>query len=106
MEKLKKELLFYTILILDFYLLPFFIRDTGSGMIFLLVIMPLICLITSYICGVKNGFHIRFPLITAALFAPSVFIFYNSSAWVYIVGYGVISLLGSLISIPFRERDE
>ena len=103
---LKKELLFYIILILDFYLLPFFIRDTGSGMIFLLVIMPVICFITSYLYGVKNGFHVRFPLIAAALFAPSIFIFYNSSAWVYVAGYGVISLLGSLISIPFRNYDK
>ena len=29
--------------------------------------------------------------------------FYNSSAWVYVVGYAVIALLGNLIALPFRK---
>ena len=38
------------------------------------------------------------------MFAPSIFIFYNSSAWVYVVGYTVIALLGNLIALPLRKR--
>jgi hypothetical protein len=43
-------------------------------------------------------------LIVAIMFAPSIFIFYNSSAWVYVVGYAVIALLGNLIALPLRKR--
>ena len=68
-------------------------------MIVMLVIIPLICLITSVFYGIRNGFNFWYILIVAIMFAPSIFIFYNSSAWVYVVGYAVIALLGNLIAL-------
>ena len=102
MDKLKKNMVFYLLLLIDFYIVPWFIKDTGSAMIVMLVIIPLICLITSY--GIRNGFNFWYILIVAIMFAPSIFIFYNSSAWVYVVGYAVIALLGNLIALPLRKR--
>ena len=78
MDKLKKNMVFYLLLLIDFYIVPWFIKNTGSAMIVMLVIIPLICLITS--------------------------VFYNSSAWVYVVGYAVIALLGNLIALPLGKR--
>ncbi|MFQ8894698.1 MAG: hypothetical protein ACLR6Z_06710 [Dorea sp.] len=75
-------------------------KNTGSAMIVMLVIIPLICLITSVFYGIRNGFNFWYILIVAIMFAPSIFIFYNSSAWVYVVGYAVIALLGNLIALP------
>ena len=72
-------------------------------MIVMLVIIPLICLITSVFYGIRNGFNFWYILIVAIMFAPSIFIFYNSSAWVYVVGYAVIALLGNLIALPLRK---
>lgn len=104
MNKIKKELPFYSVIILNFYLIPFLIRDTGSGMFVLLIVMPLVCFITSIIYGIKNGFHFWFTLVVAVLFAPSIFIFYNLTAWIYIVVFGVIALLGNMIALPFRWK--
>lgn len=90
-------------MLINFYLLPLFIADTGSAMVVLLVLIPAVCFAISVVYGLKNGFRLEYPAITAVLFIPSVFIYYNSSAWVYIVAYGVIALLGNLVSLPFRK---
>ncbi|MFR8178935.1 MAG: hypothetical protein ACLU80_02465 [Dorea sp.] len=103
MDKLKKNMVFYLLLLIDFYIVPWFIKNTGSAMIVMLVIIPLICLITSVFYGIRNGFNFWYILIVAIMFAPSIFIFYNSSAWVYVVGYAVIALLGNLIALPLGK---
>lgn len=104
MNKLKKNIVFYFLLIIDFYAIPYFIKDTGSAMIIMLMIIPLICLVTSIFYGIKNGFDFWYIIVAAIIFTPSIFIFYNSSAWVYIVAYTVIALLGNLIALPLRKR--
>ena len=104
MDKLKKNMVFYLLLLADFYIIPCFIKDTGSAMIIMLVIIPIICLITSIFYGIRNGFDFWYILIAAIMFTPSIFVFYNSSAWVYVVGYAVIALLGNLIALPLRKR--
>ena len=78
MDKLKKNMVFYLLLLIDFYIVPWFIKNTGSAMIVMLVIIPLICLITSVFYGIRNGFNFWYILIVAIMFAPSIFIFYNS----------------------------
>ena len=100
----RSHMVFYLLLLIDFYIVPWFIKNTGSAMIVMLVIIPLICLITSVFYGIRNGFNFWYILIVAIMFAPSIFIFYNSSAWVYVVGYAVIALLGNLIALPLRKR--
>lgn len=104
MEKLKKNMVFYLLLLIDFYIIPWVIKDTGGAMIVMLVIIPLICLITSVFYGIRNGFDFLYILSVAIIFTPSIFIFYNSSAWVYAVGYAVIALFGNLIALPLRKR--
>ena len=103
MAGLKKNIIFYILLFIDFYIIPRFIKDTGSAVIVMLMIIPLICLITSVFYGIRNGFDFWYILIAAIMFTPSIFMFYNSSAWVYVVGYAVIALLGNLIALPFRK---
>lgn len=104
MAGLKKNIIFYILLFIDFYVIPRFIKDTGSAVIVMLMIIPLICLITSVFYGIRNGFDFWYILIAAIMFTPSIFIFYNSSAWVYVIGYAVIALLGNLIALPLRKK--
>ena len=103
MAGLKKNIIFYILLFIDFYIIPRFIKDTGSAVIVTLMIIPLICLIISVFYGIRNGFDFGYILIVAIMFAPSIFMFYNSSAWVYVVVYTVIALLGNLIALPLRK---
>ena len=78
-----------------FYVFPLAIEDTGSAMLALLVIIPISCFIASIIYGIKQGFNIYFVLCVMLMFTPSLFIYYNESASVYLVAYGFIALLGN-----------
>ena len=80
MEKLKKNWIYYLIILIAFYLVPMLIKDTGSGMTILLIVIPLIMLITSLLYGLRNTFDFIYPLIVAILFVPTLFIYYNTSA--------------------------
>lgn len=91
-------------LALDFYLLPFFIKDTGSAMFLMLCVMPVIAFISSVICGIRNGFNALLAASAFVLFIPTIFIYYNSSAWVYSIVYAVIVLIGSGIGGAFYNK--
>lgn len=104
MDKLKKMLPYLIIICIDFYLLPLLIIDTGMAMIMLMAVVPLICLICALIYGVKNGFSVLFCGIVAVLFAPTIFIFYNSTAWVYIIGYGIVTIIGNALGGIFSKQ--
>lgn len=92
------------IISVDFYLLPMVIKDTGTAMLMLLIVVPLICFICSLIYGLIKPFSIFYSAIVAFLFIPCIFIFYNSSAWVYIIAYGIIALIGSVIGMYISKR--
>lgn len=104
MEQLKRNFVFYFILVINFYCIPLGIQNTGSAIIIMLIILPVICFVTSVMYGIKNGFHFWYALIATIIFIPSIFIFYNSSAWIYVIAYGVIAMLGNLLALPFRKR--
>ena len=90
---------------LSFYVLPLLIKDTGSAMVLLLVLIPAICLVCALLCGWMEGFFWPYAVIVAVLFIPTMFLYYNSSAVVYILAYGVIALVGNLLgSLPARKR--
>lgn len=102
-KNLRKMIPYLIIDILSFYLLPLLIIDTGSGMFILLIVIPIICFIISLIYGMKNSFNLIYPLIVMLLFVPTIFIFYNSSATIYIWAYGAISLTGNFIGDLFHK---
>lgn len=104
MEFLKNKLPFYGALAVDFYVLPLLMKDTGSAMLLLLFVMPLICLVTAVLYGLKNGFRIWFGLLTALLFVPSIFIFYNETAWVYMLVFGALAVLGNAVGLLFHRK--
>ena len=104
MEKLKQMLPYLLIMIGIFYILPMLIIDTGSGMFILLVLVPLACLLTSLAYGFKNSFTLTFPILVMLIFIPSIFIFYNDSAIVYVFAYGIISLVGSFVGASLSGK--
>lgn len=93
------------VLAADFYLLPLWMTNTGVAMLMLLCVIPLIAFICSIIYGVRQGFDLSIPITTIILFAPTIFIYYNESAWIYAVIYGIIALVGTGIGrIFYRKR--
>lgn len=93
------------IIIFTFYILPLLIKDTGSGMLILLIGIPIICFIVSFIYGIKNSFNWLFSIFIMMLFVPSIFIYYNESASVYIIIYGVISIIAQFIGNMLRNKN-
>lgn len=104
MEKLKKNWIYYLIIFIAFYLVPILIKDTGSGMAILLIVIPLIALITSLIYGLRNTFDFIYPLVVAIMFIPTLFIYYNASAWIYIISYSLIALIGELLGKTLQKK--
>ena len=105
---MKKSLPYVLLLLLDFYLLPVRIRDTGSAILMLLCIIPTGCFLCSVLYGFRRGIGLYYPLLVAALFVPSLFLYYNISAWVYLVVYGILAFLGealgSFLSAKRKEQ--
>lgn len=102
MIKIKKLLPYLVVNLLTFYILPIIIRDTGTGMLILIIIIPLITLMTSLLYGLKNTFGWLYSLLVMVMFLPSIFIYYNESALIYTLIYGGLSLLGSFIGSRFK----
>lgn len=97
MKKFKKMLPYLIVNVIAFYLTPVLIKDTGSGMLILLIGFPIICFIVALIYGIKNSFNWIYSLLVMLLFVPTIFIFYNESATIYILVYGIISAFGNVL---------
>lgn len=80
-----------------FYLLPLCMRNTAGAMMVLLFSMPILCLAISFAYGRMRGFHALYPLAVCLCFLPSIWIFYNESALIYVAVYGALALLGSFL---------
>lgn len=91
-------------LAVNFYLLPLLMRDTGTAMLLMLCVMPLAAFVTALACGMRRGFSPLLPAAAFVLFLPTIFIHYNSSAWVYAVAYAVIVLAGNGVGLIFYGK--
>lgn len=101
---IKKMLPYLILLCITFYLFPLLIQNTGMGMLILLIVMPLICFVCSFLYGIKNSFQPLFSILLAVLFIPSLFIYYNSSALIYAFIYGLLSLLGLFLGAKSSNK--
>ena len=88
----------------DFYLLPLFMRDTGSAIFLMLCAMPAIAFVTAAVHGVRRGFSPLLPIAAFLLFLPTLFLYYNPSAWVYAVFYALAVLAGLCAGGAFRGK--
>ena len=103
MKKIREMSVYLIVIILAFYVLPVFINDTGTGIFFLLILTPIICFVTSIIYGIRHSFNLIFLLIIMILFIPTIFIFYNESAAVYVLIYGIIATIGNLLGSLIKK---
>lgn len=94
MKKHLKEIIIFSLQILVFYILPLFAGPTDMmGLVFLIIFLTLAL---SLVLGAISGSWVKYfyPLAASAIFIPSVFIYYNSSALVHALWYLVISVVG------------
>ncbi len=93
----QKSIPYFLTDILVFYALPLLGGSTGAFMLILLVLTPAVCLVTALLFALKNGWKWWFAPAACILFIPCVFLYYNSSAWVYCPIFFLASLIGGLI---------
>ena len=90
MKKFMKEITLFIIQLLIFYLFPLFAKQIDAiGMVLFLITATFVL---SALMGIISTNKIKYfyPLITAILFIPSVFIYYNESALIHSVWYFVV----------------
>lgn len=104
MEEFKKLLPYLLVNIIAFYLLPLVINNTGMAMVILLAGIPLICFINSLIFGLRHSFSLIYVLTTALIFIPTIFIYYNDSALIYVIVYAIIALIGNFIGKIVNDK--
>ncbi len=90
---------------ISFYLLPIFAKETTSAILVMLIMLPIICFTTGIIYGMRHSFTWIYPLSISVLFAPTIFLFYNYTALIYIFGYGLISFIGILIGYKSKKGE-
>ena len=94
MKRYAKECALLIVQILLFYLLPLISGPTDAmGMVFLMIAGTFAL---SLLMGLLSRKKIKYayPLIAAAIFVPSVFLYYNESAFVHALWYFAVSLVG------------
>ena len=101
MKKIQNQIPYLFIIVLAFYGLPFIGQE--SGMVTLLILFPLVCFLSAIVYGVKHSFSLVYSILVMALFIPTIFIFYNETASIYVGIYGVISLVGNLLGNFIRK---
>lgn len=97
MKKYVKEIIILLIQLLLFYMLPLFAGPTDAmGMVFLIILSTFV--LSTLIGGISNKkVKYLYPVVIAMLFIPSVFIYYNKSAFIHSSWYFVVSTIGMLI---------
>ncbi len=103
MKRYVKEIIILVLQLFMFYIFPLFAGPTDAmGMVVLIILATLLL---SVIIGIISGNKIRYlyPIVTAILFLPSVYIYYNETAFVHSVWYLAIATFGLLAGMAFRK---
>ena len=94
MRRYLKESIILLVQLFMFYIFPLFAGPTDALGMVLLIISATFLLSAVIGCISKEKIKYLYPLIVAAIFIPSVFIYYNSSALVHSLWYLIVSAVG------------
>lgn len=88
---------------LAFYLLPLISKDSAYSFAVLTVIVPVITSVASLIFGIRHGRELTVAAAIILMLSPSIFLYYDSSSCIYIIAYGVLSAVFTLIGSRFHK---
>lgn len=103
---LKAAVPFWGLTVAGFYLLPLCIHDTGSGILVLLVILPVLCFGCALAYSIRQVPALWYVAGVPLLFMPSGFLFYGSdieALLFYTVVYALIAMVGHAAGIGMRR---
>lgn len=106
-----KILPYILLCILFFYIFPLILPNQFGFLsypliktIILAVINSLLVFFGSYLCALICGFIWYLPFLSGLLFAPSMFLYYEPSCWIYILIYFLFSFLGCFLGSGMRKE--
>ena len=103
MKKYLKEILILLIQLFMFYVFPLFAGPTDvMGMIVLLILATLLL---SILIGSISNLKVKYlyPIIIAITFVPSVFIYYNETAFIHSLWFLAVSSFGLIIGMVIHK---
>lgn len=105
-KRLLRSLPYATVVLAVYFALPFAAIGAQRGDTYNLV--PILdclgCCAVGYFYGRKNGRDPLFPLLCALLFLAPMFIFYNASAWIYLILTATGAYLGQCIGVLYQNK--
>ncbi len=97
MKNYLKEIIILLIQLFMFYIFPLFAGPTDAmGMVFIILVTTLFLSSLLTIIS-KEKIKYIYPLVTAIIFIPSVFIYYNESALIHSLWYLVTAIIGLIL---------
>ena len=98
MGKYKKEIIAGLIQLAVFWLIPLFcslLRGKGGAIFMVMLMLAGTIALSAFLCiGSANKVKYFFPLFAAAMFFPTVPVYYNSSALIHSLWYLTASCIG------------
>ena len=76
----------------------------GFFIVLLFFIYPLASFLCPLLCGRENGFCPWFIIVTPILLLPATFIYFNSSACVYMISYTLLTFIGLLLGALIHKK--
>ena len=108
MGKIKAMLPSLTMVAISYYVLLSLLLLIGEmevGSIILFLAIPLICLGFSIAYGINHSFSILYAILASVLFIPSMLIIGIMPMWIFVIGYGIVALIGNAIGMRFHKRN-
>ena len=98
-----KEIIVMLLQLFMFYVFPLFAGPTDAmGMVVLIILATLLFSIVFGLISDKKMKYL-YPVITAIVFVPSVFIYYNETARIHSIWYLVVSSIVIIIGAILRK---
>ena len=98
-----KEIIVMLLQLFMFYIFPLFAAPTDAiGMVVLIILATFLFSIVLGLISDKKMKYV-YPVITAILFVPSVFIYYNETAMIHSMWYLVVSGIGMITGAILRK---
>lgn len=104
--RLKRAALYIVFVLVMFYTLPLLAMSTGSKMLYNAVPVLDVCVAlgVGYFFGRVGKRDPLFPAVCALLFLPCMFIFFNTSAWIYIPIIALAAFVGQCFGAGYQDK--
>lgn len=98
-----KEIIVMVLQLFMFYVFPLFAGPTDAiGMVVMIILATFLFSIVLGLISNKKMKYV-YPVITAIVFVPSVFIYYNETAMIHSMWYLVVSSVGMILGSALRQ---